>query len=217
MLRRVKMSKEELINEEVEGGFKPNDVSASDESVLGVEDTIFEDDITEEEGDDVIDTSEGEVGNLPLPEVREEELELPDDGKKFDDLTHYEKIKMASQSHGVTVKEPKKDCKSCYGRGYISTRTVSTPVVGTSGLPTGEINTQILPNPCKCMFKKEDIPKMFVNENKMTKKQLINMDKKLSKIKRARNPKIIAENKRLADIKRAKKKKKKKLNKKRNK
>lgn len=49
------------------------------------------------------------------------------------------KIKTAAKMMNIAIKDPKKDCKKCYGRGYTGTKVA-----------TGE------PVPCICIFEKKD-------------------------------------------------------------
>ena len=49
------------------------------------------------------------------------------------------KIKIASKMMGITIKEPEKDCKKCYGKGYTGTKVLTNE-----------------PVPCLCIFEKKD-------------------------------------------------------------
>ena len=177
-------------------------------------DEILEEEILEEEvGDDVEDTSEVQNESVPLPEVVEEDLEVQGGGGEevnFSELPHLEKIRMASQQQGVRILEPNKSCKKCYGRGYISVKTYNTPVLGTSGISTGEYKTEELPNPCKCIYRKEDMGKMFVGHPNMNKREIEKFQSKLKKKQKKMSPQMLAEKKRILDKKKEKKKKKRK-------
>lgn len=109
----------------------------------------------------------------PIQEDVAVEGNANEEEKKFSELSNYEKIKMASLQHGVVVKPPNPSCKHCYGRGYISTITLTAPVEPTSGGDTSavELITEELPNPCKCIYRKEDRHKMFTGNISLGSKQ----------------------------------------------
>ena len=77
-----------------------------------------------------------------FPEVVETEVTLtqPKPKVNFSDLSPLEKIRLASSNNGIIINDtPKKNCKKCYGRGYVSIQHETK-----------------LPNACKCLFSKED-------------------------------------------------------------
>jgi hypothetical protein len=137
---------------------------------------IFEDEFEEEE--------EYKPTTYDLPKDVVEEVPVQGDDRKFSELSHYEKIKLAASQNGVDVLKPKSSCKHCLGRGYISIKNVSTPSLPTSSeyktsstplsaIPTSafEIITEELPNPCRCIFRKEDQHKMFTGNVTLGRKQ----------------------------------------------
>ena len=95
--------------------------------------------------------------NYDLDEkVEDLEVKVPiEQEESFAKLSHLEKIKMIATQKGVSASEPNKKCKKCYGRGYVS---VSTSVVKVEG---EDDIVQETPNVCKCMFSKDDLPKVF--------------------------------------------------------
>jgi hypothetical protein len=97
------------------------------------------------------------IGIYDSPDQDAVEIEMPNTTKEetipFNQLPMLERIKIAASQNDVGILEPKSNCKNCYGRGYISTTTIEI----TSG--AGE--NMALPNPCTCIFNKQDIPKMF--------------------------------------------------------
>ncbi len=95
--------------------------------------------------------------------MTEEKYELPEDesivvdvgqGKIVDEkeLSHWERLKLAAQKANIPIKEPKEDCRHCYGRGY-----------------TGF--DKEIPIACKCIFSKEDLEankgQMFLNRSRI--------------------------------------------------
>ena len=139
-----------------------------------------------------------------------EEVELPqqqtEKNIKWDELPPLEKIKIASNQNQVAIKEPDKNCKRCFGRGYIGIRS----------LPKKDDEKVELPIPCRCIFNKEDLPKMFTGlirlGSKERKKQERTERKQNKKEKLEETKKYILEKKKI--LKKKKKKLQKKINKK---
>lgn len=69
-----------------------------------------------------------------LPNAQEIYID-PSNSTIIDNVDPWEKIKYASKKYGLEIQEPLKNCKKCYGRGYISI----------------DHNTQN-PNPCTCIY-----------------------------------------------------------------
>jgi len=113
---------------------------------------VEDQEITAEEINSVNDASV----QYDLPEDRIEEISVDRDPneKDFADLSYYEKLAFVSAEKGILVKKPNKNCKSCYGRGYISTTTIT--MSGDNG-----DQTEVVPNACKCIFDKRDYHKVF--------------------------------------------------------
>lgn len=139
-----------------------------------------------------------------IPESPVEEIEIPQQpiqevhNEKWDSLTPLEKIRIASSQNGVTIKEPDKSCKYCYGKGYIATKT----------LEQDDESKVELPVPCRCIFHKQDIPKMFTglkNLNRVDRRKNDLIEQKKSSIKKLEEIKKI----KLEKIKKEKKTKKK--------
>ena len=183
------------------------------EEVLDEEDELFE-----EEEDEETELPNSSLNNIPIPNVVEENVQLKTDGKPFNELSNYEKIKFASAQNGVEVLEPKKSCKHCHGTGVISTRQIKDP---TYGLTSGNEGTsgliEEIPNPCRCLFKKQDLPKMFTGKVRLTTKMEKLQYKRLRKIFVINSSKALDEKQRRLDKNKAKKKTRKKLRKKFNK
>lgn len=80
-----------------------------------------------------------------LPEIKEaavdnETGEIVD----LDSLSHWEKIVLAAKDANITLREPKHNCKKCYGRGYVGINTKDgVPVVCSCALPKKEQNELI--------------------------------------------------------------------------
>jgi ArsR family metal-binding transcriptional regulator len=60
-------------------------------------------------------------------------------------LSHLDKIKLAGSASEIELRDPKKNCSKCGGRGYTGFRSVR-------GMPFGTGQ----PIVCKCMFVKDD-------------------------------------------------------------
>ena len=151
----------------------------SEEQKEILEDTVVEpviEDLVEEEGEIVEQSTE----TVEVPEV-EEDVQLQGDGRKFSELSHLEKIRMASSQHGVQILNPKPSCKWCHGSGIVSTRTISS-VVPNESTSAMEVVKEEMPNPCKCLFRKEDRHKMFTGSQPMTTKLEKEEDKKNRKL-----------------------------------
>tara|TARA_R110001606_G_scaffold392489_1_gene561460 strand:+ start:8169 stop:8498 length:330 start_codon:yes stop_codon:yes gene_type:complete len=43
-------------------------------------------------------------------------------------MTPFEQIKYAAKKFGAEIKDPKKNCKHCHGRGYTGARTTGEPI-----------------------------------------------------------------------------------------
>jgi len=133
---------------------------------------------------------------------------------EFFDLPHLEKIKLAAQQHGVSLKDPDKDCNKCHGRGYVSVRSF------TISADDKEVTREI-PNPCKCVFEKHDLPKMFTGMISLGRKERHRNDKRERRITRKEfhtSASNILEHKLKKEfkVKRKKKKKQQKKDRKRN-
>jgi len=74
-------------------------------------------------------------------------------------------IKAVAERTGITVKDPRKDCKNCYGRGYIGFNSKSKE-----------------PVPCSCIFTAEQKEKD--RPFKMNRAQKRKMEKKFRVMKR---------------------------------
>lgn len=147
-----------------------------------------------------------------LPEVETTEIDVTSqEGKEekvpFNDLPHLEKIRIVSEQHGVKISKPKKSCNHCYGRGYISVKTLATSDKEEEAIE--------MPNPCKCIFKKEDRGQMFtgniiLGRSGIRKQEKFDMDQKGKKISHAMNVIIQKNNKEKAKKLKAKRKLRKK-------
>jgi len=90
-----------------------------------------------------------ESGSYELPqELTNVEVEVPviKQEKTFNDLDPYDKIRLAAAQYGLALKNPEKNCKKCYGRGYISINTGNN-----------------IPNACTCIFQKQDRHRVLNN------------------------------------------------------
>jgi hypothetical protein len=175
----------------------------------------IEEEIFEEEGE-VKEYNIPDITNVPIPEIVEEDVKLKTDGRNFSELSAYEKIKFASAQNGVGIKKPKSSCKYCNGTGVISHRTITTDMPVTSGDTSGtEEISESIPNPCRCIFNKDDLPKMFTGR--------VPISRKLERKQEKQNRRLYVinkteeEKKRIAEKKKAKKKANKKHKKKFNK
>jgi hypothetical protein len=183
----------------------------------------LEEEILEEEESELPNLPVSPIDNIPQPEIVEENVKVQTDGRNFSDLSNYEKIKFAAAQNGVVVKKPNTTCKHCYGTGVISTKKVIDPAYGlsgtsgdTSGIDVDSLIEEI-PNPCRCIFHKADIPKMFTGKVPLTRK-LERLQFKTQRIKKLqKSTSFKFEQLRLAKKKKAKKKSRKKMNKKFNK
>lgn len=152
-------------------------------------------------------------GDYDLPEVIETDVEVPVDPNQkrvsFHDLEPLKKIAIAARSQGVSIKEPDPNCNGCHGTGYISTQTFKTS--GSDGEETYE-----LPQPCKCVFHKQDLPKMFKGSISLGSKARRKYEKRerISKRKKEMKNSLQEQTQKLKSIKKSKQKKKKKLTKK---
>lgn len=138
---------------------------------------LFEEEVENE----VEEISVPDITNLPKPDVVEEDIKVATDGKKFSELSPFEKIRLASAQQGIIVKQPNSSCKKCNGTGYTSTITYETSSIpedsiytsaeNVSAIPTSayEVKKEEIPNPCKCIYKKEDVQKAFGVMNKQKK------------------------------------------------
>lgn len=183
-----------------------------------LEDVVEEEEELVEEDGDVSDLPDSPIGDLPQPEPVEEKVKIQTDGKPFNELSNLEKIKFASAQNGVETLEPNKSCKKCHGTGIVSVRQIEDPTYGlTSGTEGTSGLIEEIPNPCRCIFKKHDIPKMFTGKVPLTTQMQKLQEKRLRKIQVLLSPKVAEEKKRIAEKKKAKKKARKKLKKKHNK
>ena len=151
------------------------------------------------------------LGGYDLPEVETTDVEVADDPKQkkvpFHELAPLAKIRIAAESNGVIIKDPDPSCrKGCHGRGYIS-----TSVMKTSSAEKGE-EVYELPNPCKCIFRKNDIPKMFTGNILLNRKLRRKHDKIefRDNLAKKKEVEIEKEKKRLLQLHREKNKKKRK-------
>ena len=106
--------------------------------------------------------------------------------KKKTDLNPWEKIKIASERHGVEIRKPRSSCKKCYGRGYIGV----------------DVNTE-MPVPCDCIFTKANKEKNKENvmvDNYKNRRRLKLLRKKSSYKKQAIKDNIIEDKKIKADL-----------------
>jgi hypothetical protein len=92
-----------------------------------------------------------ELPKVEATEVVVTEKKTTKDTVSFSDLPNLEKIKIAAEQNGVTILEPKKNCKYCNGLGYVSVKNFSS----------SKDESIEMPNPCRCIFAKEDLAKMF--------------------------------------------------------
>jgi hypothetical protein len=177
----------------------------------------LEDEIVEEEDEIVQDLPETNLLDLPSPEIVEENVKLKTDGRNFSELSSFEKVKFAASQNGVAVEEPKSSCKYCHGTGIVSTKKIKTETPISSGDTSGTEIIEELPNPCRCIFKKEDLPKMFTGKILMSRKLERSQNKDFQKKNLKKSSTFKLEKIRLAKKKRNKKKAKKKMKKKFNK
>lgn len=178
------------------------------------ENIVEEEEILEEEEMVIQDLPDSPITDIPVPDIVEEDVKVQTDGRKFSELSAFEKIKFASAQNGVEVKKPQSSCKKCHGSGVISTRIIKTEVPITSGDTSGtEMISEELPNPCRCIFRKEDLHKMFTGKVPLSKK----MERSLFKRTKKPSIKVKLEKKQKAIKNKAKKQMKKKMKKKFNK
>jgi hypothetical protein len=100
-----------------------------------------------------------------------EELIDSESGEVIDrkKLTPMDYIKAIAKKLGQTIKNPKSNCKFCYGRGHIN---YISP------------GSDTMPVPCRCIYTKESSEseqKMPVTHNRKQRRQMDKMSKKLSK------------------------------------
>jgi len=78
-------------------------------------------------------------------------------------LSPWELIKLAAAKFKIELKEPRKGCKHCYGRGYIGFRPDSPQ-----------------PIPCNCVFDREKI-QQSAGQNKLNRQQSRKLARKMAK------------------------------------
>ena len=89
---------------------------------------------------DIQDTDEY-VDNSVLEKVEQiKDQEVTEDMLNLRTADPMEIFKAAAEGAGITLQDPKKNCKKCYGRGFIGRKA-----------DTGE------PIPCTCIFPKNSI------------------------------------------------------------
>jgi len=205
------MTKEKEIKDAVEKAEK-NDAYEKVEDQTG--ELELEEEILEED----MEIPDVPVLDIPQPKPEEDFVQIESDGKSFSELTNYEKIKMAAAQNGVSIKDPNPSCNKCNGTGIVSIRTISTEIPITSGDTSAtETVSEELPNPCRCIFKKEDLGKMFTGKVLLSRKLDRIQYKQRRQEQRDNNPKLKKEKEnRLRKLK-AKKLAKKRLKKKHNK
>ena len=157
-----------------------------------------------------------DVDGYELEVAEPVEVELPAEETKkripFKLLSPLQKIQMVAAQQGIETLSAAPSCKKCYGRGYISETVIPVPqeLSASREAEMDEDGQVHLPNPCKCIFKKEDRPKMFrgtINLNrKLQRKYEKRQSDELSKTKV--NAVTFTEEK-LAEIKKKKKRLKK--------
>lgn len=176
------------------------------------------DDPKEEKEQEVIS-----VGEYKLPVIDPVEVEVPTDPNKpkipFNKLSPLEKIRMAAAQNGIiTLSAGKPSCKSCYGRGYVSQTVLKVPE-GTSSTDDMTVDDEgkvRLPNPCKCIFYKKDLPKVFTGNVALSRVLRRRLEKR-TEIKTSRDnvkKKILEDKDRLLSLKKKKKKQRKQKTKK---
>ena len=205
--------KEKEIKEAIEGAEEEKlfDVAEHQTGMLDFED----EELLEEEEAELPSLPSSPIGNIPAPEIVEEDVKVQTDGRNFSELSSYEKIKFAAAQNGVVVKKPNTTCNHCHGTGVVSIRTIETEVPTSSGDTSGtEMISEEIPNPCRCIFKKEDMYKMFTGRVPITRQLERSKYKRNRKLIVANSKQTLLEKKRISEKKKANKKAKKKMRKK---
>jgi len=179
---------------------------------------LVEEELFEEEGE-IQNLPDSPILDIPIPDTVEEYVKLNTDGRNFNELSSYEKIKFAASQNGVAVKKPNSTCNNCNGTGVVSHRNITTdvPTVNSDGTSAMETVSEQIPNPCRCIFDKKDLPKMFTGKVPVTRKLERANEKRNRKLLLMCSKDIILEKERLLEKRKAKKKAKKKMRKKFNK
>jgi len=90
-------------------------------------------------------------------------------------MSEFDKIQLAAKEHGVKINSPKPNCKKCYGRGYVSVDTKSK-----------------LPNPCTCIFNKEErkvmSSQLLPKNRKQRRKQECELRKMITRARLGKSP-----------------------------
>ncbi len=101
------------------------------------------------------------LGELPNDYKIEDEVLYLDKEKKevikkedLPKLSIYDKMVLAAETMGIKLKKPKKSCKHCYERGYVSILENGQPV------------------PCSCVFDKKDLNARIPIINHATKRRV---------------------------------------------
>ena len=132
----------------------------------------FEEDQFEEK-ERVIEKQEDlEKASYNLPEDEEIFVDEQDGSIKLDkDLSPFEKIQVVAKKNKVKINDPKKNCKHCYGRGYIGF----------------DINKENYPVPCTCIYPSETRQqKPSLAPNYKSKRKMMLLQKRFTRrIKRA--------------------------------
>ena len=85
--------------------------------------------------------------------------------------TPFERMKIVADNAGIDIKDPKKNCKHCYGRGY----------VGFVNDPKDKDDKDKEPVPCHCIFTKKQIEAREPVYSRKQKRQIKRMQAKKKK------------------------------------
>jgi len=113
-----------------------------------------------------------------IPELEESFIDDSGEVQSKKDLTPFQIIKEIGRQNGYEVKDPKKSCKKCYGRGY-----------------TGIEKDTRIPLPCSCIFETRT-PNQKMSDNIVDRTGIVNQPKynRYEKRKLQKNYKKILKN-----------------------
>jgi len=86
--------------------------------------------------------------------------------EKLEELDPKQALQFIANSIGIKLKNPNKNCKKCYGRGYIGFKSDRQPV------------------PCTCIFNKEDLNDIPVINHRSKRNLRLKLRKTIKKMKK---------------------------------
>ena len=125
--------------------------------------------------------SEQEQYNLPQSET----VFLDTDSNevvKQDEITPWMVIRTIAEKMGTPIREPRSNCSSCYGRGYIGFKPKTNASKDNVSILSKE------PVPCPCIFteeqKQKDVPLTMNRKQKRAMEKRFRLMKKRGQLKR---------------------------------